>query len=221
MMSQNACWSLVAARKNDTCTRECKFPRRLALSRGPSVSASGTTGQDRRTSGRSNQLAIRMIQGMGSSGYGRAYALAWATARETADGRVSEEPASGHRISLYLAYTETDKLGQIDLVPNLLTEKYSEDGQAFKLVAALPSADSRVFANRLDQKMQEGVAAFPVNRAPDIAEEEGLREALAAVRKLRRNHRQRKRAALHHEGRRELEPVQKANLRFCGDGAFC
>lgn len=93
----------------------------------------------------------------------------------------------------------TDKLGQIDLVPNLLTEKYSEDGQTFKLVAALPSADSEVFANRLDQ-LQEGVAAFPVNHGLYVIAEEGLREALTAVRKLRKAPpEQRKRAALHPE----------------------
>ena len=93
----------------------------------------------------------------------------------------------------------TDKLGQIELVPNLLTEQHSEDGQTSELVAALPPADGEVFANRLDQ-LQEGASAFPVNQGLYVVAEEQLRKALTAVRKLRKAPaEQRKRAALHPE----------------------
>ena len=93
----------------------------------------------------------------------------------------------------------TDKLGHIELVPNLLTEQHSEDGQTSELVAALPPADGEVFANRLDQ-LQEGASAFPVNQGLYVVAEEQLRKALTAVRKLRKAPaEQRKRAALHPE----------------------
>lgn len=93
----------------------------------------------------------------------------------------------------------TDKLGQIELVPKLLTEQHSEDGQTSELVGALPPADGDVFANRLDQ-LQEGASAFPVNQGLYVVVEEGLRTALTAVRKLRKAPaEQRKRAALHPE----------------------
>ena len=36
----------------------------------------------------------------------------------------------------------TDKHGQIELVPNLLTEQHSQDGQTTELVSSLPQADS-------------------------------------------------------------------------------
>jgi len=93
----------------------------------------------------------------------------------------------------------TDKLGQIELVPNLLIEQHSEDGQTAEMVAALPPVDSEVFANRLDQ-LEEGASAFPVNQGLYVVAEEGLRKALTAVRKLRKAPaEQRKRAALHPE----------------------
>ena len=93
----------------------------------------------------------------------------------------------------------TDKLGQIELVPNLLIEQHSEDGQTSEMVAALPPVDSEVFANRLDQ-LEEGASAFPVNQGLYVVAEEGLRKALTAVRKLRKAPaEQRKRAALHPE----------------------
>ena len=93
----------------------------------------------------------------------------------------------------------TDQHGQIALIPSLLTEQHSADGQATELVPALPLVDNEVFANRLDQ-MQEGVSAFPVNQGLYVVAEEGLRRALIAVRKLRRAPaEQRKRAALRPE----------------------
>lgn len=93
----------------------------------------------------------------------------------------------------------TDKLGQIELVPSLLTEQQSEDGQTTELVPALPPVDGEMFANRLDQ-MQEGVSSFPVSQGLYVVAEEGLRKALTAVRKLRKAPaEQRKRAALHPE----------------------
>lgn len=93
----------------------------------------------------------------------------------------------------------TDQQGQIELVPILLTERPSEDGQTTEMVGALPSAEGEIFANRLDQ-MHEGASSFPVNHGLYVVAEEGLREALAVVRKLRRAPaEQRKRAALHPE----------------------
>ena len=93
----------------------------------------------------------------------------------------------------------TDKHGQIELVPNLLTEQHSQDGQTTELVSTLPQADSEVFANRLDQ-LQAGASAFPVTQGLYVVAEEGLRKALTAVRKLRQaSAEQRKRAALHPE----------------------
>ena len=93
----------------------------------------------------------------------------------------------------------TDQYGQIELMPSLLTQRHSEDGQTTELISALPLADSEVFANRLDQ-LQEGTSAFPVNQGLYLVAEEGLRKALTAVRKLRQAPaEQRKRAALHPE----------------------
>ena len=94
---------------------------------------------------------------------------------------------------------QTDADGHVQLVPSLLTEKLSEDGQSSQQVAALPPADEEVFAGRLDQ-LREGASAFPVSQGLYVVAEEGLRKALTAVRKLRQAPvEQRKRAALHPE----------------------
>lgn len=121
---------------------------------------------------------------------------------DTAAGQLTDGFLKSLRVVTASAFTwliRTDKHGQIDLVPSLLTEQLSEDGQATERVPALPPADGDVFANRLDQ-MQEGASAFPVNQGLYVVAEEGLRKALTAVRRLRQaSAGQRKRAALHPE----------------------
>lgn len=130
----------------------------------------------------------------------------WAGIRASLGDEAADQLTDGFLKSLRVvtasAFTwliRTDKHGQIELVPSLLTEQQSEDGQATELVPALPPVDGEVFANRLDQ-MQEGASAFPVNQGLYVVAEEGLRKALSAVRKLRKAPaEQRKRAALHPE----------------------
>lgn len=121
---------------------------------------------------------------------------------DNAAGQLTDGFLKSLRVVTASAFTwliRTDKHGQIELVPSLLTEQQSADGQATELVPALPSVDGEVFANRLDQ-MQEGASSFPVNQGLYVVAEEGLRKALTAVRKLRKAPvEQRKRAALHPE----------------------
>jgi len=121
---------------------------------------------------------------------------------DDASGQLTDGFLKSLRVVTASAFTwliRTDKHGQIELVPNLLTEQQSEDGQATEMVPALPPVDGEVFANRLDQ-MQEGASAFPVNQGLYVVAEEGLRKALTAVRKLRKAPAEhRKRAALHPE----------------------
>jgi hypothetical protein len=94
---------------------------------------------------------------------------------------------------------ETDASGHVQLVPSLLTEQLSDDGQSQRQVAALPRADEELFADRLDQ-LREGAAAFPVSQGLYVVAEEGLRKALTAVRQLRQAPaEQRKRAAMNPE----------------------
>jgi len=132
----------------------------------------------------------------------RVWAGIRASLGDDATGELTDGFLKSLRVVTASAFTwliRTDTHGQIDLVPSLLTERQSEDGQTTELVAALPPVDGEVFANRLDQ-MQEGASAFPVNQGLYVVAEEGLRKALTAVRKLRRAPaEQRKRAALHPE----------------------
>lgn len=94
---------------------------------------------------------------------------------------------------------QTDALGNVQLVPSLLTERLTEDGQQAMKVAALPPADEDVFAQRLDQ-LCEGASSFPVSQGLYVVAEDGLRRALTAVRRLRKaSVEDRKRAALHPE----------------------
>lgn len=130
----------------------------------------------------------------------------WASIRaclgDDAASQLTDGFLKGLRVVTASAFTwliRTDKLGQIELVPSLLTERHSEDGQTAEMVAALPPADSEVFVNRLDQ-LQAGASAFPVNQGLYVVAEEGLRKALTAVRELRKAPaEQRKRAALRPE----------------------
>ena len=94
---------------------------------------------------------------------------------------------------------QSDRDGQIQLVPSLLSDTQSDDGQRTEQVASLTPADEDIFANRLDQ-LREGASAFPVGQGLYVVAEEGLRKALTAVKKLRQSPpEQRKRAAIHPE----------------------
>ncbi|WP_420226882.1 DEAD/DEAH box helicase [Pigmentiphaga litoralis] len=130
----------------------------------------------------------------------------WASIRASLGDDAANQLTDGFLKSLRVvtasAFTwliRTDKEGQIELIPSLLTEQHSADGQTTELVPALPAADTDVFANRLDQ-LQEGASAFPVSQGLYVVAEDGLRKALTAVRQLRKAPpEQRKRAALHPE----------------------
>ncbi len=121
---------------------------------------------------------------------------------DAAAGQLTDGFLKSLRVVTASAFTwsiRSNAHGQIELVPSLLTEQLSEDGQTTEMVPALPPVDAEVFAHRLDQ-MKEGAAAFPVNQGLYVVAEEGLRKALTAVRKLRgAPTEQRKRAALHPE----------------------
>lgn len=144
-----------------------------------------------------NQLAFN-----DRDGQLRVWAGIRASLGDAAANQLTDDFLKGLRVVTASAFTwliRTGSDGQIQLIPSLLTERHSDDGQTIQLVPALPPTDSEMFAKRLDE-MQEGASAFPITQGLYVVAEEGLRKALSAVRLLRTAPlEQRKRAALHPE----------------------
>lgn len=94
---------------------------------------------------------------------------------------------------------ETDQFGDVQIVPVLLTPTNVNDGEPNEYARALTGVDEDVLVQRLDQ-LPIGSAAFPLGRGTYLVAEGGLREALSAVKKIRKATPDiRKRAALNPE----------------------
>ncbi|MCZ2096697.1 MAG: DEAD/DEAH box helicase [Anaerolineae bacterium] len=127
----------------------------------------------------------------------------WARIREILGERNAQSLTDGFlrsfRVVTASAFTfgiSTDSAGEVQVDPVLLTVKRAEEGDRDEHVRALVEADEALFPQRLDQ-LHEGALAFPISQGTYVVVDEPLRQALGAVRKIRRaSPEERKRAAM-------------------------
>lgn len=90
----------------------------------------------------------------------------------------------------------TDKHGDVQIDPVLLTARPATDGDQIEQVRALTEVDEGLFPKRLDQ-LRDGVSAFPISQGTYVVVDEALQRVLSAVKALRKAPaEQRKRAAM-------------------------